>query len=228
MVQSRKFTTVKSRAIRLTRLDTCGAVVFGLRSTIVHLGGFTKVESALDVQEGEAFELPDAWGDFCVNERDKPKIKGADVSAEFCAVDPDTHELAAGARLLTAGAADTFATTGDSVGYAIGEDTVPGDFMLETWTKVGGGVCVAGSPVWLYTRWPWLTNTVPGDLTLERGTATFPLAGRANPAGAVLPDDVYEANLPAHAVGEVILQRLVVVQPPEATNGAVELEEPED
>lgn len=225
---SKKFTTVKSRALRYTKLDECGSVVFGSKSTIVSVGGFSKVDSKLDVQDGEKFQLPDAWGDFCVDEIDKPRILGADVTAEFCRVDPDAYGLAAGARVLPAGADDTFATTGDAIGYAVGTDTVSGDFALEAWTKIGGGVCVDGDPIWLWTCWPWLSNTVPGDLTLERAAGTFPMTSRARGASADWASGPYDEDSTVVAInaGEVYVQRLTLIQPPAATNGAVALVAP--
>lgn len=222
------YSTVKSRIVRLTRLDVCGAVDYGPKASLV-TAGFAKVENKWDIEEGQKFRLPNAWGDYVVNETDDPKILGADVAIDFVQVDPDTYDLISGARVLAAGAGDTFATLGDSIGYAIGTDTVPGNFAMETWTKVGGGICSTdGDPLWVYSVWGWLKGGRPGDLTLERGTATFPQSATAQGASASWAAGPYEDTVKALNAGEVFLQVLTDIQPPTAACGAVELVAPEE
>jgi hypothetical protein len=226
---SKTYITTKSRRMRITRLDTCGAPVEGDASTLV-TNGLVKVETALDIEDGDTFEKRDAWGDYCLNDEDSPRIKGADLTIEWCAVDPDGYELTTGARLLVAVAADSdFAAVGDSVGFGIGVDTVPGDFALEVWTKIGGGACTtSGDPIWLYTVWPWVTNGRESDGVLERGVATYEQTARAKAGAAAWGAGPYTAALPMPApsavvAGEVIVRRQTPVQPPAVSDGAVAL-----
>lgn len=218
------FTTVKSRVVRLTRLDECGTPVIGARSSIVSQG-FIKVESGWDIEDGETFEQQNAWGDYCTNEQDDPKIKGADVEVEFCEVNPDAYDLVSGARVIAATAAEDFAELGSSIGYVLGEDTVPGAWALETWTKLGGAVCGdTGATLWAYSVWPFLKGGRPGDLTLERGTATFPQSARARGASATWGSGPYGDAIVTLLEGEVFAQVVTDVQPPVPTDcGAVAL-----
>lgn len=217
------YTTVKSKIVRLTRTNPCGVPLVGPKSTLVS-GGFTKVVSKWDIEDGEKFEQRNAWGDYCVNERDDPRIKGGDIEIEFCRVDPDAYDLVSGARVIAATAAETFAAVGQSIGYAIGRDTIPGGFALETWTKLGGGACGAGGlPIWAYSVWPYLTGGRPGDQTLDRGTTTFPQSAYANPAPPEWGDGPYANPVTTLAPGEVFAQVLTAVQPPVDACGAFAL-----
>lgn len=214
------YTTVKSKIVRLTRLSECGVPIIGARSSL-STGGFVKVENKWDIEDGEKFEQQNAWGDYCVQEQDNPKIKGADVTVEFCQVDPDAYDMVSGARVVAATAGETFTTVGASIGYAIGMDTIPGAFALEAWTKVGGASCGAGGdPLWVYSVWPFLKGGKPGDQTLERGTATFPQSARAQGAAAEWGDGPYADTILALVEGEVFGQVLTDVQPPVAACGA--------
>jgi hypothetical protein len=216
------YSTVKSRLARLTRLDECGAPAFGPRASLP-TEGFIKVENKWDIEDGEEFYVTNAWGEPCLNERDKPRIKGGDVTIDFCGVDPDSHDIVSGARVIAAEAGDTFAALGASIGFGISTDTIGGDFALELWTKIGGSSCTGGAQVWLYSLYPWLSGGRPGDQTLERGNTTFQQSARAQGASAAWANGPYEAGLKPVLAGEVHVQYLTLVQPPAGVCGALPL-----
>lgn len=221
MAGSRRYSTTKTRRVRLTREDVCGVPIIGARSTLV-TGGFVKVETKHDYTDGKKFELQTAWGDYEVDEVDDPVYRGADVNIDYTAVDPDAWELSAGSRTLVAGADDDFASVGESIGFAIGKHIVPGNYMLEAWTKPANGACNDGTPVWIYTAWSWIHAGKVGDQVLELGTATFPMTGRAQGPAAAL-DNPYDEGLPSFVAGEAFLQTQTLIQPPAITNGLVAL-----
>ena len=217
---SRPYTLVKTRVVRLTRLDECGAIQFGLRSSLV-TEGFVKAENKWDIEDGAKSEQKNDWGDFCLNEEDDPKIKGGDVTIEFCNVDPDSYDLVSGARVIAAGVGGLGPiASGVSIGYAVGRDTVPGHFALEAWTKVGGGACAGGAPLWVYSVYPHLMGGRPSDQSIDRGTTTFSQAAKARFA-AGWDSGPYGDNILTVSDGEAFGQVLTTVQPPAATDGAV-------
>lgn len=218
-----KHTVTKSRAARLTRLDVCGMPVVGPKSTLVDRG-FVRAENAFDIEDGEVFQASNSWGERCVNERDDPRYNGTEVTTDFCQVSHDAHELTLGARALAAEAADTFTTIGATVGHAIGENTVPGAWALELWTRVPGACTTGGTQVWAYTVWPWLYAGKPGNRTYERSPQNWQIVAQGKGAAAAdLLADFYEADLPAIAAGDIWLTRLTLVQPPAETDGLIAL-----
>lgn len=222
---SRPFTLVKTRIVRLTRLDECGAPDFGLKSTLA-TQGFVKAENKWDIEDGAKSEQKNDWGDYCLQEEDDPIIKGGDVAIDFCNVDPDSYDFVSGARVIAAGVGGMAGiTAGTSIGYALGVNTVPGHFALEAWTKTGGA-CADGTPLWVYSVYPHLKGGRPGDQSLDRGTTTFQQSAKARPA-AGWDAGPYGDDILTILDGEVFGQVLTDVQPPSATTGAVELVDPE-
>lgn len=224
---SRPFTLVKTRIVRLTRLDDCGAFAFGPKGSLA-TQGFVKAETKWDIEDGAKSEQKNDWGDYCLNEEDDPIIKGGDLTDDFCNVDPDAYDLVSGARVVVApvGGVGGIAA-GVSIGYAIGQATTPGHFAQETWTKIGGACSTDGTPLWVYTVWPHLKGGRPGDQSLDRGTTTFQQSAKLRPA-AGWGSGPYEDDILTIVDGEFYGQVITDVQPPAATNGAVELVDPED
>lgn len=221
------YTTVKTRASRLTRLDVCGLPVVGPKSVVV-TNGFVRAANAWDVDEGTPVEQKNDWGEYCLNEPDDPVIKGGNVTLDLCNVDPDAYSIAANAPVEVATAEDDFATLGDSIGWGVNEGIAGGNFMLEAWTKLGGGACSTdGDPLWVYSWWPWIKAGRVGDQTLDRATTTFQLVGKARGAAEGLGAGPHEGIITVPA-GAVFRQRITAVQPPAAVCGATELAAPEE
>lgn len=215
------YAPVKSRVARLTRLDVCGAPVVGAKSSVST--GFIQVQHRPEYEDGDEYVVKDAWGDFCINEQDQPRLKRVGVQIDFCKVDPDVYDIASGARAILAAAGDTnIAATGATIGFAV--DSTPSDsaFALEIWSKPAGAVCGAsGTSIWIYTAYPFVANGRVGDLDFTNGTSTFTVSGTTKGAAATWINGPYEAGLKNVTTGEHIIQYLTEVAPPTAACGAI-------
>lgn len=181
-----RFASIKARRIRVTTLDACGVALTGAgTSCSIVSSGFVSVTLAAQVQDGTEFLVPNAWGDFCVNERDDSRIKGWDATVEFCEVDPEIL-----AALTGGGTFEDPDNAGDTIGGTFGE-TVGGDFALELWSKIAGGACAPGGGSWIYWAIPHLRGGVLGDLKFENA----PLSVTVNAARSIGAPATYEAGL---------------------------------
>jgi hypothetical protein len=212
---TKKLNSIKGRRMRLTRLDSCGAPVIGACSTVV-TSGFITVTWAPEVKTGDEYLQENAWGDFCVNERDPDRFKWVNVSLELCEVDPDILDIVAQGNPVTDGT--------DTIGSTFGTTPNVEAFALEVWTKQAGGACSGGSPEWGYFVTPFVKNgRLDGDLSVSNGTLSVSMTGM----GFAATDDwgvgpygdnplLAAAGFP---VGDLFGLVRTTVQPPDVTDG---------
>jgi hypothetical protein len=98
--------SVKGRRLRLTRLDATGDPIVGACSSLV-TGGFVQVTIGNELEAGEEYSQKNAWGEFCVNEKDGDIIKWVNVGITLCMVHPDALDIIAGANPVVIGATVT-------------------------------------------------------------------------------------------------------------------------
>lgn len=183
---TKRYSSVKGRVARLTRLDECGVPVIGAKSQLV-TAGFIRVGLAFVYEDGEENQQKNAWGDYCYDEQDNPRLRRVDPTIDFCQVDPDAFEIATGARLLM--------DATDAAGWALNGDPVVEAFSLEVWSKVAGsGACAAGGQQYVYTALPFVNNGKLGDFNLELAGATFQIAGQGQGANAAWGDSPGSSN----------------------------------
>lgn len=215
------FGYLKAKVARITRLDSAGVPVIGAKSTVT-TGGFIRIALNMEYEDGAEFIQKNAWGEFCVNERDDDRLKAVAPAVDFCQVDPDAVEMVTGARLVMDGA--------NAVGFAIDEGAPTGRFALEAWSKV------AGTGEWVYWLLPNLGAGRVGNITLEGAAGTFTMSARSSgaPAGvwaagatpATTGDPYPTSYLPATEtvlVSEHIVALVTATAPPAAVCGATAL-----
>lgn len=209
--------SLKGRAIRLTRLDECGDPVVGACSSIVTYG-FISVEFAPEVEEGEEFSQQNAWGDYCINEKDRPRTKWVNVTLTMCEVDPDVLDIVGGGNPITDGT--------DTIGASFGADGNLEAFAVEVWTKQAGGGCEGGTPEWGYFVAPYVINgSIEGSVTIEKGVLALTLSGDGIAATDSWGVNPYGDN-PLLDVGGFPVDDMwavvrTTVQPPVETDGCV-------
>lgn len=214
--------SLKGRVMRLTRLDECGVPVIGACSSIV-TDGFITVEFAPEIEAGEEYLQKNAWGDFCISEKDADRVKWINVSMSMCEVNPDVLDLVGGATPITDGT--------DTIGASFGVQGNLEAFALEIWTKQAGSACDGGDPEWGYFVAPFILNgNIDGSLTIENGTLTMDLKGEAQQASDEWGVNPYGDNplltvagFPADEFWAVVR---TTVQPPTVTDGCVALAGP--
>jgi len=223
-VATKKFRSIKGRRARITRLDECGAPVFGDCSVVV-TEGFIKVSIGQEEEAGDEYKQKNAWGTLVINEKDPSITKWANVMIQLTDVDPDVLDIIGGATPVLDGA-------GDTIGFTMGPNASTGSFAIEVWTKkAGSGNCVAGVQEWGYFVVPFIKNgKLDGEVVIENGPMSLSLKGEGYGAPAdwgVGPHADYPMKTVAgFPVGEFWGAVVTDVQPPAATNGCALLEEP--
>lgn len=212
--------SIKGRVIRITRLDACGAPVVGACSVLV-TDGFISAAWNDEVEEGEEFTQKNAWGDFCINEKDDDRTKWQNVTIAMCEIDPDVLDFVA----ANASPIVDDSGAGDTIGVSFGPGGGGGGFAVEVWTKQAGtDACAAGTPEWGYWVAPWVRNgRVDGDVTIENAPLSMTLVGQAiqaNDSWGVGPHGdnplLASAGFP---VGDYSALVRTTVQPPAVSDG---------
>jgi hypothetical protein len=89
---SKCFALVRGRAMRVTRLDGCGAPVLGPDSVAVS-DGFITVALTANTDEGTAISVTNAAGRICILDEPCPQFTGYTAEVAFCGVDPELYNL---------------------------------------------------------------------------------------------------------------------------------------
>lgn len=217
------FSPVRGRVMRVTRLNSCGAVVTGACSQVVS-AGFVSVGLSPQLDDGEAIQLRRADGTLCVNEPAQSAFTSLQATIQYCQVDPDLMSL-------TTGNPSYLDADGDTIGFGIGEVDPTTAFALEVWTGIPGQECVDGVVQYGYLGVWWLTNPRLGDVTIENGAATFSVIANSkagspwgtgpydvqdSAAGATVTPGPLLATVPATEHARLIL---TTIEPPEPTCG---------
>ena len=228
--------SIRGKALRITKLDACGNIVYGAKSTLV-TDGFIKIDLKAEREDGEETNQKNANGKLCVVDKAPAQLKYVTAEMEFCGVNPELASMITGQPVILNAA-------GDAVGVPIGE-TVEAFFALEVWSDIPGAACgIAGVRPYFYYVLPYLTGGVFGDFTIEEKAATFsmtsetraPNAWGSGPydvdldAGDPLADPVV-APAPAPLFQPIrptdhLWPQRVYVAPPAPTAGAVALATP--
>lgn len=222
---TKKIKSIKGRRLRLTRLDECGAPDVANACGVIVTEGFISVTLSNEVEAGEEYTQKNAWGDFCIAEKDGDRVKWVNVAIQMCEVDPGILDLVGGANPVSDGT--------DTIGATFGSEPNPNAFAVEVWTKKAGtDACASGgAPEWGYFIVPYVRNGIlDGDLTIENAPLTLGLKGEGVGAAAAWGVGPHGDN-PMKAVEGFPaddLYGMVVtdVQPPEVTDGCVPINAP--
>lgn len=217
----KKFRSVKGRRMRLTALDECGAPDFGSPCGSIVTDGFISVTWADEVETGEEHTQKNAWGDFCVAEKDGDRVKWTNVTLSMCEVDPQT-------LVMLGGLIPNVNNDGDIIGAFTTQEPNPVSFALEVWTKKAGsdGCGSGGSPEWGYFAGVNIRNgRLDGDLVIENAPLTIGLRGELYGASSAWGTGPYGDNplesVEGYLPGALRYIGVTTVQPPEPTDGCV-------
>jgi hypothetical protein len=163
--------------MRITRLTECGVPVTGAGGLVV-TDGFVQVEVSHDYEDGTEYEVRNAAGGYCVNERGPDQYKRSSLTIQFCSIDPDVVNLITGATVITTGAPAT------GTGFWVTEGTVTQHFSLEVWQNVSGNACSSAIPASAYWAWPNLYAGRFNDFTIEDNALEWSLMATTQRAHA--------------------------------------------
>jgi hypothetical protein len=208
--------SIKGKVVRLTRLDECGDVVEGSCTTVVS-DCFVSVTMTGEIEEGDEYLQKNAWGDFCINDKDVDRIKRVNVMIEFAEINPDALDIIANAQPVI--------SSGDTIGSTFGPNTQSESFALEVWTKrTNPENCDATSPEYGYFLVPFVKNgRIDGDVLIENGALTVSVMGQAFEAPASWDEGPYAENpfVESFPAGDFFGMVVTTVQPPSVTDGCI-------
>jgi hypothetical protein len=220
------FSLVRGRAMRVTRLDGCGAVDLGPDSAVVS-DGFITVQLTAQTDEGETISITNAAGKVCILDEPCPTFTGYEVQVEFCGVNPLLLELMTGQPSVTD-------AEGNRVGFRMntGIDACASGFALEVWSQVPSAVCDPNAGVsYGYFLVPFLKGGVVGDFTIGNDAVNFTLSGAKSKDGNnwqegpydIVKDDTGAAGPLLEPVDsrDHLWMQLTTVAPPEPSCDAV-------
>lgn len=218
--------SIKGLVARATRLDACGVPLTGATDSVV-TDGFITIGLTAQIEQPDEITQRNAAGALCIDVVPAPFLRRYDLAIDFCQVDPALFELIADTTLVTN-------PDGDAVGMAVDDLPKTQKFGLEVWTEVPGDACEGGAQTWVYWLLPFVANGRLGDMTIENGAATFPVAANTQRGSRwgrgpyiVVPTAAGNATpgiLPAAQAitnRQHLYQRLTTVAPPEAACGYV-------
>jgi len=166
----------RGKMIRITRLDSCGAPVEGLTSTLV-TKAFVSGTFTPSYSDAEEISQQDANGDNCIEDRSDPALRWVDIELIVCTVDPTMINLITGDPVVV----DDAVPTPNTVGFRLDTD-LSGDanFALEIWSGIPGQACdAAGFTKYGYWLFPWVQDATWGEIVVENGPLTLTFTARA-------------------------------------------------
>lgn len=194
------FALVRGRAMRVTKLDGCGAVVLGPDSE-VSSEGFISVAFTANTDEGTAISVTNAAGKVCISDTPAPKFTGYGIEVQFCGVNPDLIAMMTGQSKVLDG--DDLA-----VGFRMnsGVDAADSGFAIELWSSVPAAVCEEGATdTYGYLLVPFVQGGVLGDFSIENDAVNFTLTGAQSKDGSAWGVGPYDVVLDGDAEASPLL-----------------------
>ncbi|MDH6279534.1 hypothetical protein [Prescottella agglutinans] len=221
--------SIRSRVVRVTSLDACGAPRIGQKSTAVSEGHIS-IKLSPQYEDGEETNQKNAAGKLIVIDKALDQLKYFNFEIVFAQVNPDIFNQVTGQPIVLDHA-------GNAVGVRIGA-TVEANCAVETWTDVPNTACGPDGKSFGYALVPWIKGGRLGDFSFENALANFTLTGRTEsnsqwgtgPYKVVLNEPVAPATEPvagklltAIAADQHFHMEPTTVAPPAVTVGAVPL-----
>ena len=220
---TKKLRSVKGRRLRVTALDECGAPDLTAECGSIVTSGFISVTWSDEVETGEEYTQKNAWGDFCIAEKDGDRVKWTNVTLSLCEIDPQI-------LVMLGGAVPNENSTGDIIGAFFTQEPNPLSFAIEVWTKKAGtDACAAGGqPEWGYFAGFNVRNgMLDGDLTIENAPLALNLKGELYGASDSWGTGPYTdkplENVAGAPPGSLRYIGITTVQPPDDSDGCVQL-----
>jgi hypothetical protein len=166
----------RGKMLRITKLDSCGAVVSGAGGTLT-AKAFISGTITPNYADTEEITQQDANGDLCIDDRSPVALRWLDIELNVCTVDPTMINLVTGDPIVV----DDASPTPNNVGFRIdGAVSGSANFGLEIWEGVTGQACTAGGFTnYGYFLFPWVKDAQWGEWTHENGALTFTWTARA-------------------------------------------------
>lgn len=177
---TKKFSMVRGRVLRATRLDGCGNPVLGPDSAVVSKG-FIQVSLSAVNDAGTVISITNAAGEICILDTPAPKFTNFTLEIQFCGVDPNLYNITSGQPVVYNDAA-----TPEAIGFKVnsGVNIDNKGFALELWSSVPTDFCEEGAAEsYGYILIPFIKGGTIGDFTVANDAVNFTLTGAATKDG---------------------------------------------
>jgi hypothetical protein len=165
----------RGKMMRLTKLDSCGAIVSGAGATLT-AKAFISGTLTPNYADAEEITQTDANGDICTDDRSPVALRWIDVELVICTTDPGMVNLITGDPLVVDDAA-TPNTTGFRIDASLSGSA---NFGLELWSGISGSACTdSGFTNYGYWLLPWVKDAQWGEIVIANQALTLTFTARA-------------------------------------------------
>lgn len=166
----------RSRRMRLTRLDECGAPDPGASATLV-TDGHISVAAAPNYLDPEEITQLNANGDLCVDDQGRPQLRWVDLTILMCGINPDAWNIITGNPLVV-----DDAVSPNNVGMRLDSDqTGTANFAMELWSNVPSQSCTEGNVQYGYWLFPYVVQARVGEWSIANAALTLTFTARTHP-----------------------------------------------
>lgn len=209
--------SIQGIALRVTRLDSCGAPFNGSDCDFVVSEAFLSIGLSPEFEEPDEFLVKTAHGSLCMNELGQIQLKRYTLELGVCTVDPDLFNIVSGVTAI-------MDFDGNTVGFEVDQDSSHNaNFALEWWSRIPNDECT-GEPRYVYWLLPWVKNGRILDFSVENGPMIWSLIGEAvaSSGWGVGPYDVVPVdgvNTPGPLLdpmvqGQILHVQITTIPPP--------------
>jgi hypothetical protein len=221
-----KVALVNGRRMRITRLDSCGRVVYGDDNVAIS-SGFVSIASKTATTSTNAVEVKNANGEKIVNVPAKTNFTGFTLTIVFGEVDPELFALVTGQSVV-------FDAFGNPVGFDINTDVslTSQGIAIEVWTgSPTTDACLDPNAkgAFGYVLLPFLQGGYLGDYSIAEGGINFTIDAIASYDGNHWGHGPYKVQLGSDGQPSTLIDALPTnahsrtfitgVVPPDATVG---------
>lgn len=168
-----EFTPIKLPRVRFTLLDSCGAYDTGSCATWATNGSIEIAGTGQMVDRVEN-TLTNGDDEIIGVSTSAPKLKWIEVALTMTGFDPNYIGWLTGNSIVY-----DDASTPAPIGFTNDTNAAAlSNFALEGWSRLVGPRCSGGAPVYGYVLYPWLTEGVCNDLTINNGLASCVITAR--------------------------------------------------
>lgn len=169
------FSLLRFAAARVTKLNSCGAVVEDECSTASTVGGIITVAMTRELVERQDYTTLDGDGNICIPDTKAEILKWIPVEITFCKVDPEMLNIMTAEPLVLNDATEPLA-----VGWRTQQGSASNSYFgFEGWVRVSSSDCPDGDVEYGYFLLPFVKEGIIGDITFENAAATFTVSAIA-------------------------------------------------
>lgn len=184
-------TMIQACAMRVTRLDAAGQTIdASVANSRLQIAAFTSLQVSADIETGEEIIVKNACGDIIVRKKTADRLKGFNLTLQFCSWSTLAVEMLVGAELLLDGLGDVRGQVWPSTNDA-GKNLAQIELWAVNTTPTGS------TDVYEQFVLPKTSNwQMSGNLDFTNGPIQLSLGGYAEENALWSPSDEAEWEMP--------------------------------